>query len=93
MFKFNIPDVPENLKNYFSRQADSLRRLRNNLLNIPFVKLPHVVAEIPDKETFVGVEFNLDVSNNFGDLDNNINRYNASGLPEGLTINSSVRLV
>ena len=50
---------------------------------------PYVVTEISDKEAGVGLEFNLDVSNNFGDINNNINRYNASGLPEGLTINSS----
>jgi len=65
------------------------RRLYNNLLSALFPNRPYVVTEISDKEAVVGLGFNFDVSNNFGDLDNNINRYNASGLPEGLTINSS----
>jgi len=50
---------------------------------------PYMGTEITDNFALVGKEFNLDVSNNFGERDNNISRYNASGLPDGLTINSS----
>ncbi|MBC6424120.1 MAG: putative Ig domain-containing protein [Hormoscilla sp. SP12CHS1] len=51
---------------------------------------PYVVTEISDVEVVVDDgEFSLDVSENFGDINDNINRYNASGLPKGLTINSS----
>jgi len=36
-----------------------------------------------------GEDFSLNVSGNFGDINNNITSYSASGLPQGLTINST----
>jgi len=56
---------------------------------VPKEKNPYVVTEIHNDFALVGKEFNLDVSSNFGDRDNNISHYNASNLPEGLTINSN----
>ncbi|MBO1346039.1 MAG: putative Ig domain-containing protein [Hormoscilla sp. GUM202] len=49
---------------------------------------PYVVTPISDAVVVVDDVFNLDVSNNFADLNNKINSYSAEGLPEGLTINS-----
>ncbi len=63
----------------------------NKLLENP----PYVRTEIPDFDfdLLSGNNFNEDISDNFGDINGNINNgninnYTAIGLPEGLTINS-----
>jgi len=51
---------------------------------------PYVKTEIPDTEAIYGQNFNLYVSGNFGDInDNDILRYSADGLPGGLKIDST----
>ncbi|MBC6424708.1 MAG: hypothetical protein GDA38_27015 [Hormoscilla sp. SP12CHS1] len=61
-----------------------LQGVDRSLINAEdFTNNPYVVTEISDDFALVGEEFNLNVSNNFGDINININRYNASGLPEG----------
>jgi len=50
---------------------------------------PYVETQIPDLYATSGGNFNLNVSGNFGDINNNIRRYGAKGLPNGLTINST----
>ena len=46
-------------------------------------------TEIDDVDAVSGQNFNLNVSGNFGDINNNITSYSASGLPNGLTIDST----
>ncbi len=48
---------------------------------------PYVETEISDQRVVVGDNFNLDISENFGDINNDISSYSASGLPPGLTLN------
>ncbi|MBO1348902.1 MAG: VCBS repeat-containing protein [Hormoscilla sp. GUM202] len=54
---------------------------------IPNSPPPYVETQIPDVEATSGNNFNLNVSGNFGDIDNNITSYGAKRLPNGLTIN------
>ncbi len=49
---------------------------------------PYVKTEIPNFEFLLGNNLNLDISENFGDINDNINNYTATGLPGGVTINS-----
>ncbi len=49
---------------------------------------PYVKTEIPDFEFLPGNNLNIDISENFGDINDNINNYTATGLPGGVTINS-----
>ncbi|MBO1347337.1 MAG: putative Ig domain-containing protein [Hormoscilla sp. GUM202] len=75
---------------------NSLRGTIPNSINVPFSSFhnpPYLETQIDDQEANVGEEFSFNVSDNFGDINNNINSYNASGLPEGLTINSSSGLI
>jgi len=51
---------------------------------------PYVKTEIPDQEFLLGNNLNIDISENFGDINDNINNYTATGLPGGVTINSGV---
>ncbi len=57
-------------------------RAEKRLENPPYVK-----TQIPDDEFLLGNNLNLDISENFGDINDNINNYTATGLPGGLTIN------
>ncbi|MBO1351939.1 MAG: leucine-rich repeat domain-containing protein [Hormoscilla sp. GUM202] len=50
---------------------------------------PYVETQIPDMDAISGQNFSLNVSGNFGDINNNITSYSAEGLPNGLTIDSS----
>ena len=50
---------------------------------------PYVETEIDDVDATSGQNFGLNVSGNFGDINNNITSYSASGLPNGLTIDST----
>jgi len=56
--------------------------------NLNLENPPDVKTEISDVSASLGKNFNLDLRENFGDINNNINGYSASGLPPGLTINS-----
>ncbi len=49
---------------------------------------PYVLTEIPDVQLLLGNNLNIDISANFGDINNNIDNYTATGLPGGVTINS-----
>ncbi len=49
---------------------------------------PYVLTEIPDVELLLGNNLDIDISDNFGDINNNINNYTATGLPGGVTTNS-----
>ncbi len=49
---------------------------------------PYVKTQIPDVSFLLGNNLNIDISDNFGDINNNINNYTATGLPGGVTINS-----
>jgi len=61
------------------------------LENPPYVEtqIPDVYATSGDVDATYGNNFNLNVSGNFGDINNNITSYSANGLPDGLTINST----
>jgi len=61
----------------------------NNLKTYNLENPPYVETEIDDVDAILGANFSLNVSGNFGDINNNIERYSASGLPEGLIINST----
>ncbi|MBO1346180.1 MAG: putative Ig domain-containing protein [Hormoscilla sp. GUM202] len=50
---------------------------------------PYLVTEIDDVDATSGQSFSLNVSANFGDINNDISSYSANGLPDGLTIDSS----
>ncbi|MBC6420539.1 MAG: putative Ig domain-containing protein [Hormoscilla sp. SP12CHS1] len=50
---------------------------------------PYVETEIDDVDATSGQNFGLNVSGNFGDINNNITSYSASVLPNGLTIDST----
>ncbi len=49
---------------------------------------PYVLTEIPDVQLLLGNNLNIDISDNFSDINDNINNYTATGLPGGVTINS-----
>ncbi len=49
---------------------------------------PYVLTEIPDVQLLLGNNLDIDISANFGDINNNIDNYTATGLPGGVTINS-----
>ncbi len=49
---------------------------------------PYVLTQIPDVKFLLGNNLDIDISDNFGDINNNINNYTATGLPGGVTINS-----
>ncbi|MBC6479003.1 MAG: leucine-rich repeat domain-containing protein [Hormoscilla sp. GM7CHS1pb] len=49
---------------------------------------PYIKTEIPDVYARSDQNFSLNVSENFGDINYNIDKYTATGLPEGVTINS-----
>ena len=50
---------------------------------------PHVETEITDVDATSGENFHLDVSGNFGDINDNITSHSAQGLPNGLTIDGT----
>ncbi|MBC6473766.1 MAG: putative Ig domain-containing protein [Hormoscilla sp. GM102CHS1] len=50
---------------------------------------PYVATPILDYEVVPGESFSFDISNHFSDINDNITSYSASGLPNGLTIDSS----
>ena len=50
---------------------------------------PYVKTEITDVYAPSDENFNLNVSGNFGDINDNITSYSAKGLPNGLTIDST----
>ncbi len=91
----SIPTELGNLSNLISLRLDSNRltgsipqevldlRASKRLENPPYVK-----TEITDVEFLLGNNLNIDISANFGDINNNINNYTATGLPGGVTINS-----
>ncbi|MBC6475736.1 MAG: putative Ig domain-containing protein, partial [Hormoscilla sp. GM102CHS1] len=64
---------------------DSIRLSVRKLLENP----PYVETEIDDVDATSGENFSLNVSGNFGDINDNITSYSASGLPDGLTIDST----
>ncbi len=91
----SIPTELGNLSNLFQLY------LNNNLLTgtIPQEVLdlrvekqlenpPYVLTEIPDVQLLLGNNLDIDISANFGDINNNIDNYTATGLPGGVTINS-----
>ncbi len=92
--------IPPQLGNFFNLEELWLfdNRLTGTIpqevLNLRANKLlenpPYVRTEIPDFDfdLLSGNNFNEDISDNFGDINGNINNYTAIGLPEGLTINS-----
>ncbi|MBO1348908.1 MAG: VCBS repeat-containing protein [Hormoscilla sp. GUM202] len=50
---------------------------------------PYIKTEITDQELLLGNNLKkVDISENFGDINDNIDKYTATGLPEGVTINS-----
>jgi len=61
----------------------------NNLKTYNLENPPYVETEIDYVDAILGANFSLNVSGNFGDINDNIERYSASGLPEGLIINST----
>ncbi|NEP78165.1 MAG: DUF4347 domain-containing protein [Okeania sp. SIO3B3] len=54
---------------------------------------PYVETEIPDQTTTTDTVFNLDISNNFGDINQDISTYSAQGLPDGLSINTTTGVI
>ncbi|MBC6476114.1 MAG: hypothetical protein GDA48_27590 [Hormoscilla sp. GM102CHS1] len=62
---------------------ENIRSINSRQLENP----PYVKTKIPDVEA--GEDFSLNVSGNFGDINDNITSYSAEGLPQGLTINST----
>ena len=62
----------------------------SNLQELSLENPPYVETQISDVYAITsGEDFSLNVSGNFGDINNNITSYSASGLPQGLTINST----
>ena len=61
----------------------------NKRLNNP----PYSTSEIPNQTTTTNTIFNLDVSDNFSDINQDINRYSAEGLPNGLSINQNSGII
>ncbi|WP_353931255.1 DUF4347 domain-containing protein [Okeanomitos corallinicola TIOX110] len=59
-----------------------------NLENQPYVSQPIASQEIAENTVI-----NLNLSNNFADLNNDIITYSATGLPTGLTINSNTGII
>ena len=54
---------------------------------------PYVATEIPDQTTSTDTDFNLDISNNFGDINQDISSYTAEDLPDGLSINTTTGVI
>ncbi|NEQ37432.1 MAG: DUF4347 domain-containing protein [Okeania sp. SIO3I5] len=54
---------------------------------------PYVETEIPDQTTTTDADFNLDISNNFSDINQDISTYSAEGLPDGLSINQTTGVI
>ncbi|MBO1348618.1 MAG: putative Ig domain-containing protein [Hormoscilla sp. GUM202] len=74
--------IPSELNNFFS-----------NLQTLELENPPYMETEIPNISATSGEGFDLNVSTYFGDINNNINSYGASGLPQGLTIDSTSGLI
>ncbi|MDE5107224.1 MAG: leucine-rich repeat domain-containing protein, partial [Trichodesmium sp. St17_bin3_1_1] len=59
-----------------------------NLDNPPYVK-----TNIPNQDTTTDIVFNLDVSDNFDDINEDIRNYSAENLPSGLKIDSETGII
>ncbi|MDE5120130.1 MAG: putative Ig domain-containing protein, partial [Trichodesmium sp. St19_bin1] len=96
-------EIPEQLGNLSNLQVLDLYdnqligKIPDSINNLSAYKRlgdpPYLKTDIPDQNTTTNSVFNLNISDNFGDINEDISNYSAEGLPDGLKLDSETGII